>query len=70
MTFKELLKEKDMTASRLSRAIGVTKWTVGNWIHGTSMPRNAWTLVNIAKALDVDLKTLTDTFIQSNKKEA
>ena len=45
MSFKELLKSKDMTAARLSRKIGVTKETVGNWVHGRNIPKNVLTIV-------------------------
>ena len=61
MTFKELLKEKDMTASRLSRKIGVSKWTVGNWIHGNSSPQTAIVLYKVAQALEVDVQTVVNS---------
>ena len=65
MSFKELLKSKDMTAARLSRKIGVTKETVGNWVHGRSTPQNILTFSEIAKALGTDIATVVDSLVKT-----
>ena len=63
MTFKELLKEKDCTASRLSRAIGVAHQTVSLWKNGKSVPSidNA---LKIAKVLNVPVDTVAECFLR------
>jgi transcriptional regulator with XRE-family HTH domain len=63
MTFKELLKEKDCTASRLSRAIGVSRTAVGLWVHGESVP-SIDTALKIAKVLNVPVDTVAECFVQ------
>lgn len=68
MSFKELLKSKDMTAARLSRKIGVTKETVGNWVHGRNIPKNVLTIVKIAKALEVDVYMVINCFKKAENK--
>lgn len=68
MSFKELLKSKDMTAARLSRKIGVTKETVGNWVHGRNIPQNVLTVGKIAKALETDFETILNCFKKAENK--
>lgn len=68
MSFKELLKSKDMTAARLSRKIGVTKETVGNWVHGRNTPQNVLTVGKIAKALETDFETILNCFKKAENK--
>ncbi len=68
MSFKELLKSKDMTAARLSRKIGVTKETVGNWVHGRNAPQNVLIVGKIAKALETDFETILNCFKKAENK--
>ena len=68
MSFKELLKSKDMTAARLSRKIGVTKETVRNWVHGRNTPQNVLTVGKIAKALETDFETILNCFKKAENK--
>ena len=69
MSFKELLKSKDMTAARLSRKIGVARWTVGNWIHGRNAPQSILTVGKIAKALETDVETIINCFKKAENKK-
>ena len=68
MSFKELLKSKDMTAARLSRKIGVTRWTVCNWVNGRNTPQNVLTVGKIAKALETDFETILNCFKKAENK--
>ena len=68
MSFKELLKSKDMTATRLSRKIGVTKETVGNWVHGRNTPQSVLTVCKIAKALETDFETVINCLKKAENK--
>ena len=61
MTFKELLKEKDCTASRLARALGVTVQTVGLWKKGKNVP-NIENAFKIAHVLNVPVDTVAECF--------
>lgn len=68
MTFKELLKSKDMTASRLSRKIGVSRESVGNWVHGRNVPKNILIIEKIATALETDVETVLNSLSMTAKK--
>lgn len=68
MSFKELLKSKDMTAARLSRKIGVTRWTVCNWVNGRNAPQNVLIVGKIAKALETDFETILNCFKKAENK--
>lgn len=63
MTFKELLKEQDCTASRLSRAIGVSRTAVGLWVNGENVP-SIDTALKIAKVLNVPVETVAECFVR------
>lgn len=54
---KKLLKEKDITASQLSRSSGVPVQTISNWLSGQS-PRSITQLKTVADLLGVDLDYL------------
>ena len=60
MTFRELLKSKDMTVARLARTIKVSGRTAYNWTYG-KLPSTKY-IPLIAKALDVNVKTVMNTF--------
>ena len=61
MTFKELLKSKDMTVARLARTIKVNGRTVYNWTTYGKTPSTRY-IPLIAKALDVNVKTVLSAF--------
>lgn len=62
MTFREMLKNADCSASRLARAIGVSRQTVCNWQDGKSAP-NIADSQKIAKVLGVPLETVAQCFV-------
>ena len=62
MTFREMLKNADCSASRLARAIGVSRQTVCNWQDGKSAP-NIADSQKIAKVLGVPLETVAACFV-------
>lgn len=68
MTFKELLKIKDMTASRLSRKIGKSEYTVYGWVHGRNYPKSANTIQAVAEALEETPEKVIDCLLASRKK--
>ena len=61
MTFKELLKANDMSASRLARTIGVRTETVCHWVRGRSVP-NVIMERAISKALGVPIHVVNAAF--------
>ena len=63
MEFKELLESKDMTASRLSRILGLSRSAVSAWVSGRTEP-NLTTLVQISQTLDVGIEELVLTFVK------
>ena len=67
MTFRELLKSKDMTASRLSRKIGVSRNAVHYWAHGVTIPKEVLTVRHIAQALDTDMDTVLNSLEETAK---
>ncbi len=61
MTFRELLKKKNVTQEELAVAIGVTQATISYWSIGITQPRTRH-LIKIAKVLGVSVKTLVESF--------
>lgn len=61
MTFKELLKERDVSAAQLSRWIGVSKTTITNWKDGKCSPAIKY-VVKIAERLAVSTETVCECF--------
>jgi len=57
LRLKEVLKEKGVTGKELADMIGVTPASVSNIIQGNSFPKPE-TLLNIATALNVDIRDL------------
>ena len=62
MTFREMLKNADCSASRLARAIGVSRQTVCNWQDGKNAP-NIADSQKIAQVLGVPLETVAQCFV-------
>lgn len=54
---RDLLKQRDMTASQLSRSAKVPKSVLSDWLSGTN-PRNIPQLMRVAKSLGVSLEQL------------
>lgn len=61
MTFRELLKKKNVTQEELAVAIGVRQSAVSAWVCGKTQPRTRH-LIKIAKVLGVSVKTLVESF--------
>ena len=57
LRLKEILKEKGITGKELALMVNVTEASVSNLVKGDSIPRKQL-LIDIASALDVDLKDL------------
>lgn len=57
LRLKEVLKEKGVTGKELADMIGVTPASISNIIQGNSFPKPE-TLLNIANALNVDIRDL------------
>ncbi|MDC0118051.1 helix-turn-helix domain-containing protein [bacterium] len=69
LRLKEILKEKGITGKELALMVNVTEASVSNLVKGDSIPRKQL-LIDIASALDVDLKDLfISTKPQKNPKE-
>ena len=69
LRLKEILKEKGITGKELALMVNVTEASVSNLVKGDSFPRKQL-LIDIASALDVDLKDLfISTKPQKNPKE-
>jgi DNA-binding XRE family transcriptional regulator len=62
MTFRELLKSCDCTASRLARAVGVSRQAVQFWIDGTTVP-SVDKAAKIAEVLGVKLERVAACFV-------
>lgn len=61
MTFRELLKKKNVTQEELAVSIGVAQSTISSWSNGITYPRTR-NLKKIAKTLGVSVKTLVESF--------
>lgn len=61
MTFRELLKSKDCSASRLARAIGVTTEAACIWARNECAPSLS-NAVKIAEFLGVSIDTVAQCF--------
>jgi len=69
LRLKEILKEKGITGKEFALMVNVTEASVSNLVKGDSIPRKQL-LIDIAAALDVDLKDLfISTKPQKNQKE-
>ena len=69
LRLKEILKEKGITGKEFALMVNVTEASVSNLVKGDSIPRKQL-LIDIAAALDVDLKDLfISTKPQKNPKE-
>lgn len=69
LRLKEILKEKGITGKDFAIMVNITEASVSNLVKGDSIPRKQL-LIDIATALDVDLKDLfISTKPQKNPKE-
>jgi transcriptional regulator with XRE-family HTH domain len=69
LRLKEILKDKGITGKEFAVMVNVTEASVSNLVKGDSIPRKQL-LIDIAAALDVDLKDLfISTKPQKNPKE-
>lgn len=57
LKLKEVMKQKGITGVELSSTVGVTPASISNIVNGNSFPKPE-TLLDIAKALDVDVREL------------
>lgn len=65
---KELRKKKGLTQTELADMLGIKQSTVAMWENGKSMPGTN-TLIRLADILDVDMRTLAESFPKMNKEE-
>ena len=63
MTFKELLKSKDIHGAQLARRVGCDRALVSCWMTGKSRPKLDM-LPKIAKALDVSIEDVLSCFLE------
>lgn len=56
--FTCLMRDRDLSARRLSNIMGVSHSTVGTWCHGRQMPESIAHMVRIAAALGITLGEL------------
>lgn len=61
MTFKELLKKKDISAARLSRILGYNRFMVSGWCRGISKPRIE-ILPKLAETLGISIDEVVNFF--------
>lgn len=61
MTFRELLKKKNVTQEELAVAIGVRQSAVSAWVCGKALPTMK-KCRQLAKTLGVSVKTLVESF--------
>ena len=62
MTFRELLKENDMSCARLARKIGVSRSLVSLWAKGKSRPKLELVPV-LAELFSVSAEDIINCFI-------
>ena len=62
MSFKELLKEKDITGAQLSRRLGKTSAAVSKWIQSKSEP-SLTDVKKISKILNVSTDDVLNCFV-------
>lgn len=65
LRLKELLQEKSITGKELATRLGVSQNTVSSIVNGNSFPKPSL-LLDIAKALEVDLR---DLFINTKERD-
>ncbi|WP_314205994.1 helix-turn-helix transcriptional regulator [Capnocytophaga bilenii] len=66
LRLKEVLKEKGTTSKELSELLGISETSISRIINGTQTPKLE-TLLNIATALNVDIRELFVSNLVSNK---
>ena len=66
LRLKEVLKEKGTTSKELSELLGISETSISRIINGTQTPKLE-TLLNIATALNVDIRDLFVSNLISNK---
>lgn len=65
--FAKLLKDSDMTYSRLSRRLGVSREAVSAWARGRNIP-NAQRVSEIARHLGVTVDEVVKCFMSTDFK--
>ena len=66
---KKIRKKKGLTQIEIANLLGVKQSTVAMWETGKSIPGTN-TLIKLADILDVDMRTLAESFPKLNKEEA
>ena len=62
MTFKNLLKNHNLTQTELAKQLGLSQSTISLWVLGKCYPRFD-KMQKLAKVLNVDLQTIVNCFI-------
>lgn len=63
MTFKELLREKDIHGAQLARKIGCSRASISAWTLGKSTPRLEYCRL-IATALGISVNEVVNCFVK------
>ena len=66
MTFRELLKQKDIHGAQLARKLGVDRSVVSNWVRGKNFPRPIY-LTKIAEILGISLTDLLNALSKTKE---
>lgn len=66
MTFRELLKQKDIHGAQLARKLGVTRSVVSNWVRGKNFPSTIY-LTKIAEILGISLTDLLNALSKTKE---
>lgn len=64
MTFKELLKEKDIHGAQLARKVGVERCTVSRWARGEMRPKIE-EILKISQALGMSEKEIMESIVET-----
>lgn len=67
MTFKELLKEKDIHGAQLARKVGVKRCTVSRWTRGEMRPKIE-EILKISQALGMSEREIMEIIIETIKR--
>ena len=68
MTLKCLLKQQNKTQQNIAECLKCTQQVISKWCLGKSTP-SLEIMQKLAKALDVDLQTIVNCFVEDKKEK-